>query len=272
MSQSRWRTRNRWLEPSLVLTLILGIAEALQAGGPAPQASSAGPASASGTAYDYFTTVAAQTAFDFTGDFALPAGFFDSGSARFAGRVPFKGAPLGTYEGREVGNADTVVARTGMPNLGPPFPSRGTAELELVALSLASTRPIRVAVGKKVQLWDVTVQLSSHRPPRGKMTIVQKSAKGGTFDSDFTVYPLITFVRRGDGARRVVDAGTLKLGPESGRQITLHGRSLPWATQAPNNVVSSADSFHAGVSQDKKRPMIFHKFHTVETAVLTHVN
>jgi hypothetical protein len=272
MYRCRWKPFNLLLGSSLAFAMSL--AGPLHAGGPAPQASAATAAPASGTAYDYFTTVATRTAFEFIDDFALPAGFFDAGSARFAGRVAFKGVPLGTFEGRDVGNADTVVARTGTSQLGSSYPSRGTAEVEVVALNLASSQPLRIKVGKKTQLWDATLQLSSHRPPRGKMTIVQKSAKGGTFDSDFQVFPLITFVRRGDGAKRTLDVGTLKLGPAATRRVTLKGRSLPWATQAPQRTIASTDTFHAGITESGNVEVMMHiaSAHSIEAARAPNAN
>src|SRR3954469_247377 len=59
--------------------------------------------------FDFFTTEPKGTYFEFAGELALPAGFFDRDSARFEGRVPFKGAPIGTFQGHKVGNTDTVV-------------------------------------------------------------------------------------------------------------------------------------------------------------------
>jgi len=258
MSQCRRQsvTRSSW--PLLALAIVL-----LMAGlGYGAQAESR-----QATAYDYFTTNPEKTFFDFTGEFVLPAGFFDRDSASFEGRVPFQGVPIRTYRGSKVGDTDTVVARIGTPKLGSSYPSRGTADIELAVLSLASSQPIKVKAGKKEQLWDVKLQLSKRRPARGKITIVQENSEGGTFDSEFMVFPVLTFVRRGDGARRVMDVGAMKLGAEGTQRMTLHATAVPWSTQAPSRVVKSSDSFHPGIAQGRLlQGDINHHSHSIRPA------
>jgi len=197
--------------------------------------------------FDYFATDPKETSFDFRGQLALPNGFFDKGSARYAGPIRFKGVPVRTFQDRKTGNADTVVARTNMPRLGSQYPSRGTAEIQLAALSLESVRPIKVNVGKRTQLWDVKLGLSSKRPSRGKMNIVQENERGGVFDSEFTVYPSLTFVRQSDRAERVLDIGSMKLGGQATKSLTLRASSVPWSTQAPREAAVREGNFFAGV-------------------------
>lgn len=262
MSQRRQKSATRPSWPLLAFGIVL-----LMSGLGSAASSGAQAESRQDTAYDYFTTNPEKTFFDFTGEFILPAGFFDRGSSSFEGRVPFQGVPIRTFQGRRVGDTDTVVARIGTPKLGPSYPSRGTAEIELVVLSLASSEPIKVKAGKKDQLWDVKLQLSKRRPARGKITIVQENAEGGIFDSEFMVFPVLTFVRRGDGAKRVMDIGAMKLGAEGTQKMTLHATAVPWSTQAPREVVKSSDAFHPGVAQGRLlQGDINHHSHSIRPA------
>jgi hypothetical protein len=212
---------------------------------------------------DYFTTNPKGTNLDLRGELALPPDFFDRGSARFEGRIALKGVPIGTYQGRKT-KADTIIARTSMPKLGPQYPSRGTTEIEVVALSLASVEPIKVGAGKRTELWDVKLQLSSSRRSQGKMTIVQKDERGGTFDSAFTVYPHLTFVRRGDKAERKLDVGSMKLGEQGTKSITLQASSVPWSTKPPRNAAVQTGTFFAGVVNAQLVPIRHLVLHEVQ--------
>lgn len=263
MSRRGLRLSTHPLPLSLALLLVLLLAPGTQA-----------PAAAQGNepnGLDYFHTVSPGTSFNFSGDLALPAGFFDEGSPRFAGRIPFKGVPLGSYREAKTGNADTVVARREMTQLGPKFPSRGSAQIELVALSLRSTKPIMVKVGGKTQIWDVKLALSQGRASSGKMEIVQTGARGGTFNSEFVVLPLLTFVRRSDKAERTLDVGTMKLSPEAEKSLTLRATKAPWSVKAPKNAVV-ASSFNAAV-QNGIRVILRHnpKAHVIEPARFTDI-
>lgn len=249
MVSSTRRQASQLLLPFLALALVF-------------LASGLGNAQAPSTAYkgdnlDYFTTNPKGTNLDLRGELALPPDFFDRGSARFEGRIAMKGVPIGTYQGRK-SKADCVIARTNMPKLGPQYPSRGTTEIEVVALSLASVEPIKVGVGKRTELWDLKLQLSSSRRSQGTMTIVQQNERGGTFDSAFTVYPNLTFVRRGDKAERKLDVGAMKLGEQGTKSITLQATAVPWSTKPPKNAAVQTGSFFAGV-QDAVLIPIRHK-------------
>lgn len=257
----------------LGLAVALLMAAAGYALGPADSAANqeAESAESGRGGFDVFTTKTQGTFFDFSGEFALPAGFFDRRSARFEGRVPFQGVPIRTFRGRKVGNADTVVARTKMPKLSGPFPRRGTAEIELVELSLASAEPLKVTVGDSTQLWDVKLLLSKKRPRSGKMTIVQQNERGGVFDSEFRVLPLLKFVRRGDKAERTLDVGAMKLGQAGTQRMTLKATSVPWATKAPANAVSLSEGFFPGVKIDTGVAVpvtIQHHNHEIEIAIM----
>jgi hypothetical protein len=195
--------------------------------------------------FDFFRTVAKRTEFQFKGDYAIPAGFFSEGSSRFEGTVFFSGDPLGSFRDHRVGNADTIMERKNGLQPGQPFPSSEKTQIELVALSMKSTLPIQVRVGRETELWDVKVGLSSSQASTGTLTITRRSPKGGVASSEMTVYPLFTFERRKDKAEKRLDLGVLKLPP-----LTLRASNFPWATECPKNVLKVpglSDDFCAGV-------------------------
>ena len=121
-----------------------------------------------------------------------------------------------------------------------------SVSIELAALSLESTTPIRVQVGKEWQRWNVKLGLSPSRKSAGTMTIMRRSEKGGTFDSEFTVYPVFTFTRVGDGAERSLDVGSMKLEEKSIQKITLRAVGVPWSQSVDRSGVSA--TFAAGLS------------------------
>lgn len=256
-----------WLLLGLTLALLSGFPGSTPAApAPAPAAQTEGTADGGGL--DYFTTLPAGTFFDFGGEFALPAGFFDKESARFSGRVPFKGVPLESYQGRKTGKADTVLQRKGGPAAGTTYPRRSEAEIELVQLSLASARPISVQAGGKAQLWDVRLQLSKSRQSKGRMAIVQRNARGGTFDSEFVVYPTLTFKRRGDGAERELDIGRMQLTPDGTKRMTLSAKAVPWATKAPARAVNPTATFTPGVVNGSAVRINHHNHAIILTTIL----
>src|SRR5438477_6092799 len=105
--------------------------------------------------FDMFRTQKG-TQFHFRPPFVIPANFFDRGSAPFTNQVvEFTGVPLGTFNGINVGTADTIVRRTRPANLPDPLPSNDTIPIRIERLSLRSLHPIRVRVGSSIQLWRV---------------------------------------------------------------------------------------------------------------------
>jgi hypothetical protein len=187
---------------------------------------------------DFFRT-ATGSKFNFSGDFAIPAGFFGQGYDSFTGSVAFKGVPLGTYRDHKTGRADTVVERKATPPPSVKYPNESKSEIQLAALSLASTQPIKVRAGGKTELWDVKVQTSPSRPSTGTMMFTQRNKRGGVAQSELTVYPVFTFVRRGDKAEKTLDTGTLKLGCEGEKRLTLRASNIPWTRQGSGIVVGS---------------------------------
>lgn len=204
-----------------------------------------------GGGYDLFVTDAKGTHFDFKGDFALPAGFFDKDSEPFEGQVALQGVPIKTFKGYKVGRTDTIVQRKNTPNFGSSYPSEAKIELEIVALSLQSGRPIQVKSYGKTQLWDVKFQLSSSRPSPGKATIIQRNERGGSFSSELTIYPSITFTRQGDRAEKTLDLGVKLPGQAQPQALTLRATDVPWERQAPRGaleVPALSDGVFVGAS------------------------
>jgi hypothetical protein len=183
--------------------------------------------------FDFFRTNAKTTSFQFREGSAIPAGFFAEGSSAFMGSVAFKGVPLGSFRDHKTGNADTIVERKSMPDLHSPFPSSGKTDVELVALSLQSTRPIKVQVGRKTQLWDVRVQLSPSRASTGTMQITQRNSRGGDASSELTVYPLLIFTRRGGNEEKRLDLGDPNSADKGMAGLTLRATGMPWVRTAP---------------------------------------
>lgn len=177
--------------------------------------------------FDLFETDPQSTNFQFSDEFAIPAGFFDPGSAPFSGQVNFGGSPAGRFQGKDTGDADTIVQRMQGANVVPPFPSTDTIPIEIVALNLQSVAPIRVQVGNTTQLWDVDVHLSPARPSQGQITITKTSDQGGTFSSQLLVVPLFTFTRIPDGMQRALDLGSATP-PTALNALSLQATNAPW--------------------------------------------
>lgn len=153
---------------------------------------------------------------------AIPPGFFGPGSDPFVGQVNFGGVPLETFQGRSVGDADTVVQRhAALPAFAP---SPSAVPIELVGLSLQSVDPITVtyAGGQSPEPWTVQVSPSPSVKSQGAIFIDD----AGTFDSQLQVLPLLTFTRIADGQQRVLDMGLLP--PEVRNALTFQQANAPW--------------------------------------------
>lgn len=212
--------------------------------------------------FDLFETDPQQTSFQFTDQFAIPAGFFDPGSNPFTGQVNFGGGQIGTFQGKDVGDADTIVQRTQAANVVPPFPSHATVPIEIVALNLVSVQPITVQVGGTTQTWDVSVQLSPTRPSQGGIDITKTGDQGGTFSSQLQVIPLFTFTRIPDGAKRTLDLGAPTFPPAALNALFLQTTNAPWRAGCvlPALAVSGLnDGFCPGLTTDGHKQLTLHK-------------
>jgi hypothetical protein len=103
------------------------------------------------------------------------------------------------------------------------------APLGLVLVSLVSVNPITVTynLGQNPELWDVRVSLQPNQEQRGKMTIRQPSADGGTYDTLQPARLNITFIRRSDNLTRVLPFAIL-MGANNG----------PWSYNADRFLIT----------------------------------
>lgn len=185
---------------------------------------------------------------DFTGPFAVPAGFFGPGSDPFFGRVDFQTVPMGPQPGclGPVGNTGMLVHRPLGAN-PPCCPGQETVPIEIVALSLVSVNPITVTYGgAPLEHWRVEWNVSpSPPPPTGQMTVKRQFPNGGTFDSQLPVRPVFTFtkVQPQPEPPRVLD-----LGPSSFFDIFV-SVDLPWShTPLPSfEIPGCGSNFFPGV-------------------------
>jgi hypothetical protein len=157
---------------------------------------------------DLWMTVAgfAQTSF---ADEPIPAGFFCEGSQPFTGTVVFKGAPLAITPARSLGPIDTIVRRLD----DAAFNEKGeaTTRVQLMALSLVSTKPVETSCGK----YDVAVRLEGEQPTT-TMKIFRSEALGGTYSAPLSlnVKAVFTPVSGAKRARREITR-RIDLGPGS---------------------------------------------------------
>jgi|GEM_PF-1994989 len=177
--------------------------------------------------FDLFETDPESTEFKFEGPTELPANFFGRGSDPFSGSVKFGGIPLGTFKGKRIGDADTVIRREGGAR-------SGTAKIKLVKLSLESVKPITVtfgATGKGAtrsnggvskELWAVKATPSMKLPSLGKISI----GSSGTFSSQLSVVPGLAFTRIPDGKRLTIDLG--RFGPPIAEALTFQQQGGAW--------------------------------------------
>jgi len=150
------------------------------------------------------------TGFTFTSfvENPIPAGFFCQGSKPFRGTINLKGVPLVTVPASGLGETDTIVRRLDNAT----FNSKGesTTRIQLMALSLASVKPVDTGCG----LYDVTASLAGEQPVT-EMKIVRTSDFGGYYVAplDLKVKLIFTPVS-GVGERREL-TNRVSLGPGS---------------------------------------------------------
>lgn len=198
---------------------------------------------------DLWMTVAgfAQTSF---ADQPLPAGFFCEGSQPFTGKVVFKGVPFATAPANSLGGMDTAVRRLD----DAVFNEKGeaTTRIQLLALSLASVKPIETSCGK----YDVAVSLAGEQPVT-TMRIFRTEALGGTYSAPLAlnVKAVFTPVSGDKSARREV-IRRIDLGPGS-HSVWAYVQAPQYSAKVridtdgdgqPDTVLPASSNFVAGVS------------------------
>jgi hypothetical protein len=198
---------------------------------------------------DLWMTVAgfAQTTF---ADNPLPAGFFCESSQPFTGTVKFKGAPLTVEPAGSLGAIDTIVRRLDDAK----FDAKGEAvtRIQLMALSLVSTKPIETSCGQ----YDVAVSLTGKQPVT-MMKIFQTDAFGGTYTAplELNVKAVFTPVNGDKSGRREVTR-KIDLGPGTHSvwayvNLPRYKEGVRVATKGdgrPDMLLPPSSNFLAGVS------------------------
>jgi hypothetical protein len=198
---------------------------------------------------DLWMTVAGQAHTSFANE-PLPAGFFCEGSKPFTGTVNFKGAPLKVEPAGSLGSIDTVVRRLDDAK----FNAKGEAvtRIQLMALSLVSTKPIETSCGQ----YDVAVSLTGQQPVT-TMKIFQSDAFGGTYDAPLALNVKAVFTPVGGALRgRREVTRRIDLGP--GSHSVWAYVNLPRYKQGvrvdtngdgkPDTALPASSNFLAGVS------------------------
>jgi hypothetical protein len=198
---------------------------------------------------DLWMTVAGFAQTTFAAD-PIPAGFFCEGSQPFTGTVKFKGAPLTVEPAGSLGAIDTIVRRLDDAK----FDAKGEAatRIQLMALSLVSTKPIETSCGK----YDVAVSLTGKQPVT-MMKIFQSDAFGGTYTAplELNVKAVFTPVNGDKSGRREV-VRRIDLGPGTHSvwayiNLPRYKEGVRVATKGdgrPDTLLPPASNFLAGVS------------------------
>jgi hypothetical protein len=198
---------------------------------------------------DLWMTVAGFAQTSFASD-PIPAGFFCEGSQPFTGVVKFKGAPLTVEPAGSLGAIDTIVRRLDDAK----FDAKGEAvtRIQLMALSLVSTKPIETSCGQ----YDVAVSLTGKQPVT-MMKIFQTDAFGGTYTAplELNVKAVFTPVNGDKSGRREVTR-QIDLGPGTHSvwayiNLPRYKEGVRVATKGdgrPDMLLPPSSNFLAGVS------------------------
>ncbi|HEX6898274.1 MAG TPA: hypothetical protein VF789_01110 [Thermoanaerobaculia bacterium] len=154
---------------------------------------------------DLWHSVTGYTFSSFTED-PIPAGFFCPSSKPFSGIIQLEGSPLATAPAGALGDIDTIVRRLDKGV----FNEKGeaTTRIQLMALSLASVKPIETECGQ----YDVTASLGGEQPVT-EMKIVRTSDDGGFYVAPLELNVKVVFTPvSGKGERREL-THRVSLGP-----------------------------------------------------------
>ncbi len=174
----------------------------------------------------------------------IPAGVFDFDGRicePFGGEIRYVGRPI---DESEFGRADTIVNRDGDPiSPSDPVGTEGTVDIEIVALSLASTEPITVFCDGAPTEWNVRLDLSEATASKGALTATKEHANGGTATSTIFVCPRLTFAYVDDAnVVRVFDAVA------EGLAAVQFDTTFPWAHALDPNDPDPGTDFLIGVN------------------------
>ena len=232
-----------WIRSAVGAALILAVI----GGSPLLAAEAAGDVIHQGV--DLWMTVAGFAKTSFAQE-PIPAGFFCESSQPFTGTVKFKGAPLAVEPAGSLGAIDTIVRRLDDAK----FDAKGeaTTRIQLMALSLVSTKPIETSCGQ----YDVAVSLTGKQPVT-TMKIFQTDAFGGTYTAPLALNVKAVFTPvNGDKSGRREVTRPISLGP--GTHSVWAYINLPRYQQGvrvdtkgdgrPDTVLPASSNFLAGVS------------------------
>jgi len=198
---------------------------------------------------DLWMTVAGFAHTSFANE-PLPAGFFCESSKPFTGTVNFKAAPLKVEPAGSLGSIDTVVRRLD----DAAFNAKGeaTTRIQLMSLSLVSSKPIETSCGK----YDVAVSLTGKQPVT-TMRIFQSDAFGGTYTAPLALNVKAVFTPvNGDQRGRREVTRRIDLGPGSNSvwayvNLPRYKQGVRIDTNGdgrPDTVLPASSNFLAGVS------------------------
>lgn len=185
------RTRGGLLAWSLVLLALaavpLGAAESVQSGA------------------DLWQTTVGFTFTSF-GQNPIPAGFFCTSSQPFKGTINMKGVPLATSPAGALADIDTIVRRLDAVSFN--AKGEGTTRIQVMALSLASVKPLETECGS----YDVAASLTGEQPIT-EMKIVRTGDNGGYYIAPLDLNVKLVFTPvSGKGERREL-TNQISLGP-----------------------------------------------------------
>ncbi|HEV8580365.1 MAG TPA: hypothetical protein VGX68_14955 [Thermoanaerobaculia bacterium] len=136
----------------------------------------------------------------------IPAGFFCASSQPFKGTINMKGVPLATSPAGALADIDTIVRR--LDGVAFNEKGEGTTRIQVMALSLASVKPLETECGS----YDVAASLTGEQPLT-EMKIVRTGDNGGYYIAPLDLNVKLVFTPvSGKGERREL-TNQISLGP-----------------------------------------------------------
>jgi hypothetical protein len=177
------------------------------------------------------TSTTGGTSVSFAGS-PIPAGFFCTGSAAFAGTIGLKGVPLATIPAGAAGTADTIIERPANTAFG----TGGVANVQAIvrALSLTSTANLTIACpGSGTTQWRADACLCGTQPTNTLQATLSTSCGNacGSFNGQLRLNVCLRFTRIGT---------TVTAGPIT-QAVILNVNATPWCYRAgPGSRVAAA--------------------------------